>query len=170
MKGDSLVEIGVIGAAHGLRGEVKVHLHNPASKTLRPNMQAFLSRQDWEEQLEMRIRSVRASGPVRLVAFEGIEERTGARALTGARLFVKREDLPPLEEGEFYYQDLIGLPVHTREGRFVGKVTSVMKGATDILVVVEGPKEFMIPVVDEYIVSLGAEAIIVEEEGIVRAK
>ena len=69
-----------------------------------------------------------------MARFEGIADRSAAEALRGALVEVDRSALPPLDEGEYYHADLIGLSATDREGSTVGKVTAVENyGAGDLL-------------------------------------
>ena len=64
----------------------------------------------------------------------GIEDRNAAEAIKGLELYVTRAVLPELDEGEFYYHDLIGLDVDDFEDNRIGKVIMVDNyGAGDIL-------------------------------------
>jgi 16S rRNA processing protein RimM len=66
--------------------------------------------------------------------FEGIADRSAAEALRGALVEVVRSALPPLDEGEYYHADLIGLDCFDREGTPLGEVVGVENyGAGDLL-------------------------------------
>ena len=74
------------------------------------------------------------SGKTAVARLEGVGDRTAAEALRGQLVEVDRTALPPLEEGEYYHADLIGLPCIDREGRPVGTVIAVENfGAGDLL-------------------------------------
>src|SRR3954463_782452 len=72
-----------------------------------------------------RLLSVRDSGKMAVARFEGISDRSAAEALRGSLVEVDRAQLPPLEEGEYYHADLIGLPAVDGHGSAVGTVTAV---------------------------------------------
>jgi len=99
-----------------------------------------------------------------IVRFRGITDRTTAEALRGHRLIVTSEELPPLEPDEFYYKDVMGLPVHLPDGRFIGTVKDMFHAATDILVI-NGPfGEHLVPVVEGFVLALGKDGVIVDAE------
>ena len=79
--------------------------------------------------------------------FEGIADRSAAEALRGSLVEVDRAALPPLEEGEYYHADLIGLPAVDRAGSAVGTVVAVENyGAGDLLEIeLSGGKRSLIP-------------------------
>ena len=67
--------------------------------------------------LERRLLSVRDGGKDAVARFEGIADRSAAEALRGSLVEVDRSALPPLDEGEYYHADLIGLPCVDRRRR-----------------------------------------------------
>jgi len=97
--------------------------------------------------VERRLLGVREGGKVAIARFEGIGDRSAAEGLRGQLVEVDRSELPPLEEGEYYHADLIGLPCVDREGEPVGTVVAVENyGAGDLLEVeLEGGRRSLIP-------------------------
>jgi 16S rRNA processing protein RimM len=80
------------------------------------------------------LKSVKAAGGTPIARFAEIGDRSAAEKLRGTLLTVPREALPPLEEGEYYYVDLIGLPCVDADGNALGTVAAVENfGAGDIL-------------------------------------
>ena len=96
---------------------------------------------------------------------EGIADRSAAEALRGSLVEVDRSALPPLEEGEYYHADLIGLACVDREGRELGSVVAVENyGAGDLLEVeAAGGKIFLIPF-KPGIAELDGERIVLDPE------
>ncbi|MDW6022084.1 ribosome maturation factor RimM [Mesorhizobium sp. BAC0120] len=129
------VLMAVIGAAHGIRGELRV-------KTFTADPLALgdygpLSARDGRV---FEIAGIRPQGNVVVVRFEGVGDRNRAEALTGTELFIDRSALPgELEEEEFYHADLVGMAVLDQSGAEIGKVSAVQNyGAGDILEI-KGP-------------------------------
>jgi len=101
----------------------------------------------------------------RLVArLEGIEDRDGAAALTGAVIEVARAELPPTGEREYYQTDLVGLTVRNLESAELGKVGYFVDTPTGPMMVVKGEREYWIPAVPKHLskVDLAAGLILVE--------
>lgn len=72
-----------------------------------------------------------------IAALEGVNDRTAAERLRGTLLYVPRALLPEAEEEEFYYDDLVGLAVHTAEQQDYGKVKAVYNfGAGDVVEII----------------------------------
>jgi 16S rRNA processing protein RimM len=80
------------------------------------------------------LKSVKGAGAMPIARFEEVGDRTGAEALRGQLLTIARGDLPPLEEGEYYHADLIGLACVSASGEPLGTVFAVENfGAGDII-------------------------------------
>ena len=97
--------------------------------------------------VERRLLDIRDSGKTAVARFEGISERLAAEGLRGSLVEIDRSALPPLEEGEYYHADLIGLPVSDRDGNRIGTVVAVENyGAGDLLEIErQGSKRSLIP-------------------------
>jgi 16S rRNA processing protein RimM len=133
----------VIGAPHGVRGEVRVRSFTAEAAALG----AYGPLQD-ENGRTFEVVSVRPAKEVSIVRIKGVATREEAEALNGVALFIERSALPPdLEEEEFYHADLIGLAVRDEEGAEVGTVVAIHDfGAGDILEVKrKGGSSAMIP-------------------------
>lgn len=96
---------------------------------------------------ERRLLSIRDGGKTAVARFEGVDDRADAEALRGSLVEIDRSALPPLEEGEYYHADLIGLPCEDRASAKVGTVVSVENyGAGDLLEIeLEGGSRSLIP-------------------------
>ena len=137
------VQMAVIGAAHGIRGElrVKTFTGDPLALGDYGPLQAADGR-------SFEILDIRPAGNVVVVRFKSVADRNAAEALNGTELFVDRSALPDdAEEGEFYHTDLVGLAVHDESDTVVGRVTSVQNfGGGDILEITHGgTKGVLIP-------------------------
>jgi 16S rRNA processing protein RimM len=124
------VLMGVIGAAHGIRGEVRVK-----SFTQDPLALADYGPLSTQDGRTFTIADIRPAKTVVVARFKEVRDRDAAEALAGTELFVERALLPQdLDEDEFYYADLIGLEIRDLEGAAIGKVAAVHDfGAGDII-------------------------------------
>ena len=132
------VELGYVVGAHALKGELRVRWLGDGPDNLLSAEGLWLgeSRTDSEALFYM-VRGVGSgrNGEVR-VKLEGVDDRTAAEALRGRVVLVDSSQLAPLEEGEFYWHELIGFRVETLEGEEVGAVVEIWDtGAHDLLVV-----------------------------------
>ncbi|MGL4591167.1 MAG: ribosome maturation factor RimM [Aestuariivirga sp.] len=126
----ALVTLGVIGAPHGVKGEVRVK-----SSTADPLAIGSYGPLTLPDGRRLKVKSVRPGGEVVIVKLEGVNDRTAAEALKFQTLSVPRDRLPPPDdEDDFYHADLIGLRCETAEGLLVGHVAAIHDfGAGDIL-------------------------------------
>jgi len=120
----------VIGAAHGIRGEVRVKTF-----TGDPLALADYGPLHARDGRSFEILDIRPQGNVVVVRFKGVADRNAAEALNGTELFVDRSALPDdVEEGEFYHADLIGLAVRDENDVMLGRIAAVQNfGGGDIL-------------------------------------
>jgi 16S rRNA processing protein RimM len=131
------VQLAVIGAAHGIKGEVRVK-----SFTADPLALGDYGPLHSADGRIFEVLSVRPAGTVVVVRFKSVNDRTAAEALNGVPLFVDRAALPEADEEEFYHADLVGLAVRDGEGEEVGKVVAVHNhGGGDILEIVHGGRD-----------------------------
>lgn len=123
--------VGVIGAAQGLRGEVRV---KPFTED--PTAIAEYGALYAADGRRFEILDHRVAKTVVVVRFRGVNDRTAAEALKGLELFIDRSSLPDdeLEEDEYFHADLEGLEAWDSEGRFWGRVSGVLDfGGGDLL-------------------------------------
>ena len=125
------VTVAVFGAAHGVRGELRL-------KSYTGDPAAFARYGPLQESAGKRSFSIASHRHVRddlfVVSVAGTGDRTAAEALNGIELTLPRSALPPPGEDEFYHADLIGLAVQSPDGDRIGRVQAVLNfGAGDIL-------------------------------------
>jgi 16S rRNA processing protein RimM len=128
---DARVCVAQIGAAHGLKGKVRLR-----SFTQEPTDFATygpLETEDGSRKLE--VEETRFAKDHFVASFKGIDDRNAAEALRNVNLYVAREKLPAVAEDDtFYHADLVGLSAVTRDKSAVGEVIAVQNfGAGDIL-------------------------------------
>ncbi|HET7606790.1 MAG TPA: ribosome maturation factor RimM [Sphingomicrobium sp.] len=127
-RGERRIALAAIAGAHGVKGELRLKLFTDSAESLARHGNLYVGG------VERRLVGVRDGGKTAVARFEGIADRSAAEALHGALVEIDRSALPPLEEGEYYHADLIGLPATDREGNAVGTVTTVENyGAGDLL-------------------------------------
>ena len=134
--GEYPVVLAAIVGAHGVAGEVRLKLFTGDLKRYRSFTNGALT-----------LTSLREGANGAIARFAEIPDRNAAEALRGTELTVSRSALPPLEEGEYYHVDLIGLPVRTEEGEPAGTVVAVENfGAGDLLEIEHNARRTLVPV------------------------
>ena len=125
---DKRVALAAVAGAHGVKGEVRLKLFSDSVASLAQHAKVYVGG------IEHRLLGVRDGGKTAIARFEGIADRSAVEALRGQLVEVDRGDLPPLEEGEYYHADLVGLSCVDRDGQSLGAVISVENfGAGDLL-------------------------------------
>jgi 16S rRNA processing protein RimM len=128
--GGARVCLGQIGAAHGVRGEVRLR-----SFTSDPAAIADYGPLETEDGRVLEIEALRPAKDHFVARLSGIGDRDAASALTNTKLYVPRERLPRTEDpDEFYHADLIGLAAVDRAGKTLGTVVAIHNfGAGDLI-------------------------------------
>ena len=159
MRGDARIEIGGIARAHGIRGEVVVHTHDPDSTTLA--QLAGTGGSIFVGGVERKVLVARDT-PQRgwLVQLEGIVTRNDAEALQGKVVEVDREDLE-LDAGDVLLDDMVGCKVVLRDGTDWGVIAAIELGPQDLLVIHDGEIERLLPLVDQFVTDVDIAAGVV---------
>jgi len=153
-----------IGAAHGLRGEVRLQVFTEDPGAILKFGE--LTSEDGTK--KFRVASLRPAKGHFVAKLDGVNDRNTSELLTNIELYVSREKLPEIEEdGEFYHADLIGLRVEDKAGKNYGVVIAVRNyGASDLIEVGEptGKSGTLIPFIDRFVpeVDLDAGRVIIE--------
>ena len=156
------ITLAAITGAHGVAGEVRLKLLGDGLESLKSHKHY----NDGALTLQ-KIRSDNKGGAI--ARFAGIDNRTAAEKLRGTTLSVSRNNLPPLEDGEFYHADLVGLRAETETGETLGTVKAVHNfGAGDILEIAGGEDgtgdDMMVPFTDDVVPEIdvkGGRVIII---------
>ena len=150
---ESEVAVGRIVGAWGLQGHVKVE-----------PMTDFAGRFAVGNRLQLkgatrRILDVKERKKQLLVQLEGIEGPEAAAALSGELLAIPEAELAPLGEDQYYRFQLVGLDVVDPSGVAIGQIADILDtGETQVLVVSDGSKEILIPLVSDFVGSVDLEA------------
>jgi 16S rRNA processing protein RimM len=158
------VRIGVITGAHGLKGAIRLRPDNPDSTVLVPGMRIMVEGSAGRE--EHRIVSVAplGHGALRLTLTE-IGDVNSSAALKGRVVTIDAADLPAAKPGEFYYFQALGCAVVTVDGRPLGTVAEIFHtGANDVMVVRDGAREILVPVIADVVraIDLAARRVTID--------
>ena len=144
--------IGTVGSPFGIKGFVKVHSASGETDHLLKLKSVIISKDGKEQRFQIAESSfaVKAHLPAVLMRFEGIDSPESAKALNGARLIAGRDQTAPLNDGEFYIEDIKGLPVLSEDGELFGHVTDIIEGGGGELTEIEplllsNNKKFLVP-------------------------
>ncbi|MBS4050136.1 MAG: ribosome maturation factor RimM [Methylomonas sp.] len=166
MLSSDFLNAGEVSGVFGVKGLVKVFsFTEPRENILRYS--------PWILQKNNQTREVKVTGGQRqgntvVAELEGIADRDAALALMGWKILISKQQLPKPKPGEYYWADLVGLRVETQEGITLGVVDHLLEtGANDVLVVVDGESERLIPFLQQHTVlniDLDAGLMVVDWE------
>ncbi len=148
--------VGKILRPHGIRGELRMEIWTDYPERLAPGRMVYLG----EAHQPFVIEAVRKHQGLLLLKLRHCDDRTMAESFQHALVFVRLTDAVPLEEGEYYHFQLIGMRVETESGEFLGEIAEVLdaQGANDVYVV-QGPRgEILIPGIREVVRVLDVAA------------
>ncbi|PTM46135.1 16S rRNA processing protein RimM [Sphingomonas aerolata] len=147
------VTLAVVIGAHGIGGEVRL-------KVFAETMSGYKSFNDGT----LTLKSARPGNNGTIARFAEVADRNAAEAMRGTELTVPRSSLPPLEDGEYYHTDLIGLPVVSTDGEAIGRVVAIDNFGAGDVIEIERPtaKRFMVPMRVEAVPEWDAERLVVD--------
>ena len=147
------VLIGKIINAVGLKGEVKVYNYSDSTEIYATAEAVYV-----DDEL-MKVENLRLQKNMVILKLAGIEDRNAAEAAKNREIFVTEDDLPELEEGEYYIRDLIGMEVALEDGSHLGTMTDVIQNsAQDIFQLrTDEGKNVLIPRVPEFILDINTD-------------
>ena len=152
------LEVGQIVNTFGIKGEVKVTPFTDDINRFDDLKKVYVKTR--KDDKLYKVENVRYHKNMVLLKLEGIENPEQAELLKNAYLEIDRQDAIPLEEGQYFIVDLIGLDVYTDEGKLLGKVDDIYNtGANDIYVVKdELGKQVLLPGIKEVIKQVDLES------------
>jgi 16S rRNA processing protein RimM len=149
------VAVGKVLKPYGVFGWVKVEILTTNPQRFREGNTFILEGREKGERIVQE--EMREAPGALLIKFQGLENREQAVKLSGRLLLVTPEELGDSPNDSLWEHQLLGLRVRTMEGRELGEVVEVIEtGANDVLVV-EGERECLIPMIEEILVGVDLE-------------
>lgn len=150
-----VVVLGRIGAPFGLDGWVRVQSYTDP-------VEGIAGYREWDLDRggslgRVAVLDWKRAGQGVAVRLEGIASREAAQGLTGAEVRVERARLPPAGPGEAYWHDLVGLEAVTPEGVELGRVSGILDLPAHPVLVIEGERERLVPLVRERLVAVDVD-------------
>ena len=159
-----LVLIGKIVGVHGLRGTIRIQSYAESPEIFRPGT-VLLVIDPEDRKTSCKITWIKPHSHRVLLTFKEISNRDQANALIGSELYIESNRFPKLEEGAYYWYELIGLNIYTSDDRYIGYLESIIEtGANDVYVVKKGNKEILIPALKSVVRSIEIDRKIMRVE------
>ena len=150
----NLFPIGRVIKPHGVKGKMKVEYFGEDLRRFFSYREIFIDNEtSGPESYE--IMEVIPQPPRLILQLSGIEKIEEIEPLIGKMIFIEKVCLPELEEGEYYWVDLLGIQVETPEGKRIGKVKEIFPTGAHDVYVVEGKRgDIFLPAIEEVIQSI----------------
>lgn len=140
-----LFVFGEIVKTHGLKGCLKA-LSFLESQNILDGLDFVYLESKSGQKNRYAIKAINPKGKFLFLEFAGISDVDAAQTLVGSKLLLPRDMLDDLPDGEYYWQDIIGLDVYTAEGRHLGRIESIFPTGSNDVYVCRGPhEELLIP-------------------------
>lgn len=153
---EDLFRVGVITSPHGIHGDVNVFPTTDDPTRFGKIKEVILD--DHHEKIKLTIKKASLHKNMVILGFKEFKDINEVEKYRKCELFVTRENAIPLEEGEYYIADLMGLSVFSDDGRMLGTLTDVLQtGANDVYVVSKDNKELLIPAIKDCIKEISLE-------------
>ncbi|MCH3923016.1 ribosome maturation factor RimM [Limosilactobacillus sp.] len=151
--------VGKIVNTHGIRGEVRVMATTDFVEERFAAGETLYLQQAAGEPLALTVESARPHKGFILVKFKDYDNINDVQGFRNRELLVSAEDQQPLEDGQYYYHQIIGLKVKTVEGRELGTIKEILSpGANDVWVVKRsGKQDLLLPVIDDVVKTVDLE-------------
>ena len=151
----SFLVIGQVLKPHGVRGEVRVRPHTDEPERFSWLKIVYVGETDPQP---VAVESFRFHKDLVLLKLAGVDDRDAAQAWRGTWLQVPPEDALPLEEGEYYLYQLMGLQVFSDADELLGELTDIIETGANYVFVVQGERgELLLPDTEEVVQSIDLE-------------
>ncbi|NOU84902.1 ribosome maturation factor RimM [Paenibacillus sp. LMG 31460] len=152
---EKLVTVGRIVNSHGIRGELKVVPETDFPERFDKG-NALIIVDSQNKQTPVTVQTSRLHKNMFILQFDQFSNINDVEKFKGSLLKIEAKEQQPLEEGEYYYHEIIGCKVVTEEGQELGLVSEVLTpGANDVWVVsLPKGKQLLLPVIDDVILDV----------------
>lgn len=159
---EKLFPIGRVVKPHGVKGKLKIDYFGEEFDRFIFYKEIFI--EDTTGQLRpYEIIKATPKPPKIILHLKGIERIEDVIPLIGREILVRRKDFPPLDNGEYYWVDLIGMKVETDEGKTIGKIKNIFHtGANDVIIIKGRRKEIFLPAIEDVIKKVDLEKKVIK--------
>jgi len=152
------VLLGKLVATHGIKGQLRVAVYSGEFETILSLASLMLKGPDGRMET-FQVAAAAVHGKKLILSLEEYDNINQSLPLVGHEVYVARNQLPALSEGEFYWFDLLGLRVETDHGEVLGELVDIIAtGSNDVYVVKDGKREYLIPALEDIVLDVNLDA------------
>lgn len=145
------LEIGRIRASHGVRGGMRIQILCDDPERFLKLKQVYVG----QDRTPFRVLEARLFDKQALLRLDGISTPEAVAPWREAVVFVSASDAMPLETGEYYHHQILGLAVITDLGEELGEITDIIPtGSNDVYVVTREQQEVLLPALKDVILAI----------------
>ena len=151
----SLLAVGKLRRPHGINGEILMEVLTDFPERFVPGKAFYIG----DNNVLLRVENIRSHNKGLIVSFEGIYSREKIEPYRNTYVKVRKDTLPELPEGDYYFHQLIGLIVVDETGKDIGILKEILEtGANDVFIIkTSDGKEILLPATDEVILDIDLE-------------
>jgi 16S rRNA processing protein RimM len=151
------VLLGKIIATHGVKGQLRVFLFSGEFSSI-AGLDTIMVKAPNSGMETFEVAAAARHGKKVLLTLKNYDNVNQVLHLVGRELYVERDQLPELPEGEYYWRDLVGLRVVTEQGEMLGTLTEIIAtGSNDVYVVQGREREYLIPALEEVVLEVNLD-------------
>lgn len=168
MEKSGVTPIGKIVGTHGLNGTSRVYSYAESAAVFKPESNIILRDPKGQEK-PYKIKWAKPHTRVILLALKGVTDRNQAEKLIGCELLIEKACLPELENGTYYWFELIGISVFTAAGDYLGRIESIIPTGSNDVYVVQKPvgdkvEEVLVPALESVVLEIDLERKMMQVE------
>jgi len=152
---ESFLFVGRVARPHGVRGALVVDAVSDRIRTLARGLDVYLG----AKKAKFTIEDIHQHKKRYLMKLEGSSDRDQAEQWRDAEVFITLEELPPLEEGIYYYWQILDLSVRSTEGEHLGSITEILETGANDVYLIQTPEgdELLLPAIKDVVKSVDLE-------------
>lgn len=161
------ISVGKIVNSHGIRGEVKFLPFTNIEEMVKNLNEVFLYNPVTKKYLYSKVLNIKNLNRFFVLSLRGVKGVDEAKKMIGFQIFVEKDELPRLEEDEYYWYEILDAEVYYEDGEYAGKVVEVIQtGANDVISIEKNDgykkEETLIPMTDYYIIEINKKEKIIK--------
>lgn len=148
---DDFIEAGKVINTHGIKGDLKIEVWLDSPEMLKKVGRVFI------DGSEMRMLRASVQKTFLISHIDGVESVDDAVALKGKILLVRKSDIK-LPKGRYFISDILGFDCIDISGRLIGSLVEVIDNPAQLIYVIKGDEEHLVPAVPEFIKEINTDA------------